>query len=1111
MHYLACLILLLFPLAAYSEGAKPGLEKMQQLYHKAEQSMQKKHYREAKEAYDELIRLDITPHVDLSTYADIMLQLASAERQLNQLENAERRISSLRGYALPDHLHLRVEILLARLKNEQRQPGAAFSILYQLAQKIALDSWNAEEQVFYMGLEYLLNQYYKGLIGKAKRAAEATLFQEAAEIYHLVLKGIENNSYPAAIKSSSKNDPQDEFLYPLAEVYIHSGKQELALALIKPKIEEWEALPSLPERAEKLSRGYYLQGQIYAKNGEYLKAIESLSKHLSLEQSSPYEEEVLWEVGLSYYHLNEVKLAEDALKKLLQMAPKLEIERLANLYLAKLALHAGKTNEANDFLDKTESRLSAEDPFRFEIAFLRAEAAVAEGAFEKAAVFFEKSLPKHNKKLAEWCPKAFYNLGWSYLKLSEQCIDDPSMKKNYLSKSSQAFKELIELPLSQNSPSHSIVQKGYLALGRVFLLKYQSGEGEAKEHLDDLLGQKERFTASSDQAEALLIRCEAAAEINEKEIFYHELIGRGLYEETPAYKKGLYYRAMDFYRAAEKLDTELHEERDLLLTKSAELFEKAFQLLHAEEPAFGALALKYCAEAHYRLSKTGHLNQAFEFLDQLKNSSTLFAALKEPEEILYAQGLIAAQLYEHTSEITFRSIAEANLKELISNNKEKLIDKALFILASMYYKKGDSELAKPLYLTLATGYPTSAYAAEAWFWAADCAENCGEDDEEASKYRKEVYHLYPESSYAPEAYFRTYSFADYLLGDNEALNHLKELPNLFPESPFKIISSYLLALEAKEERKTPEGQMLHPRLPEDALSFCEQAQETFHYFYNSNLIPLPQWPYFATIYYRSLLEEALLALELFDESPAQPQQESYLNLAHEKLTSILADFNEETSPYLLLPANGELPTLLQKCKAAVQQGSCLLKRPIQARSIYPEPYPFIQEESEFALAHAYLKKEEEDKAEECFQKIISKNAHFKIASGYYLSQAWQELAKLAMKKQCFQTALERLEFAEKAGKNGILNVEQKLELWIQKSSCYLAVNDKDRAMLMLSHVINENASSGLRIKAMIMRADIYALQNRHELAIKQLEAASTKGSEWSRKASEKLRLEYGFN
>ena len=66
-------------------------------------------------------------------------------------------------------------------------------------------------------------------------------------------------------------------------------------------------------------------------------------------------------------------------------------------------------------------------------------------------------------------------------------------------------------------------------------------------------------------------------------------------------------------------------------------------------------------------------------------------------------------------------------------------------------------------------------------------------------------------------------------------------------------------------------------------------------------------------------------------------------------------------------------------------------------------------------------------------------------------------------------------------------------------------------MLLLSQIINEDAASNLRIKAMYLRAEIYELEERHDLAIKQLEATSIKGGDWALKAKTKLEETYGFN
>ena len=118
---------------------------------------------------------------------------------------------------------------------------------------------------------------------------------------------------------------------------------------------------------------------------------------------------------------------------------------------------------------------------------------------------------------------------------------------------------------------------------------------------------------------------------------------------------------------------------------------------------------------------------------------------------------------------------------------------------------------------------------------------------------------------------------------------------------------------------------------------------------------------------------------------------------------------------------------------------------------------------------------------------------------------------MALNRHEHQTALECFVAAEKAIDNPQkLNPCEKFELWIHQSTCCSLLHQSDEAMRLLSRVINDEAASPLRIQAMVLRAEIYESQGRPELALKQLEAAATKGGEWGRKAQEKLEKIYGY-
>ncbi len=128
----------------------------------------------------------------------------------------------------------------------------------------------------------------------------------------------------------------------------------------------------------------------------------------------------------------------------------------------------------------------------------------------------------------------------------------------------------------------------------------------------------------------------------------------------------------------------------------------------------------------------------------------------------------------------------------------------------------------------------------------------------------------------------------------------------------------------------------------------------------------------------------------------------------------------------------------------------------------------------------------------------------------YLSRVWGDLAHIAMRRSEPTLALKYLQHASEADAGKALSTDQRLGLWISQSACYRALQQYDHAMRMLSKVINSDAISSLRIKAMFLRAEVYELQDRPELAAKQLDACRNKGGAWAVRAQTKLNNEYSY-
>jgi hypothetical protein len=115
-----------------------------------------------------------------------------------------------------------------------------------------------------------------------------------------------------------------------------------------------------------------------------------------------------------------------------------------------------------------------------------------------------------------------------------------------------------------------------------------------------------------------------------------------------------------------------------------------------------------------------------------------------------------------------------------------------------------------------------------------------------------------------------------------------------------------------------------------------------------------------------------------------------------------------------------------------------------------------------------------------------------------------------MRQAAYSDALECLKQAQNTAKGDLLATDQRLDLYIQESMCYRGLQQWDNAILVLSKVVNDDAISSLRLKAMLLRAEVYELQGRPELARKQLDSMANKGGPWAAKAKEKLEKDYGY-
>lgn len=467
---------------------------------------------------------------------------------------------------------------------------------------------------------------------------------------------------------------------------------------------------------------------------------------------------------------------------------------------------------------------------------------------------------------------------------------------------------------------------------------------------------------------------------------------------------------------------------------------------------------------------------AIEDLQQ-EQQSAILQAMEDPDEVYYLNGLVALHLSKEKDEEQYVAIAEASLQQgLRCFPKGRFSGATIYLLGTLHYQQSHFSQAEEFFASFAAEHPADALAGDALFWASRCTDAL-QEPEKSKRYRSHVYESYPQSQYAAEAYFLYHTYQEYLQGDRAAIKHLQAMPKRYPKSLFTMNAWYLIGLDNKRDRKTAAGKWICKKNLTAATDAFQKVESTFSLLFQEGVLTGNALEYYVSICYRATLERALTHLAIVEESQGAKRQ-IYLEYATDVLRQIDHDFKNPQHPF------SHQLSYLEACVS-------------------------IREESAYWLAQAYLKGSQDLAAERVLMEMLEKYRSAKATRGYFLSRAWYDLGCIAGGRKDYREALQCYEHAEDTAKGKVLSTDQRLDLWIQQSLCYQALDDMDQAILVLSKVVNDDAISGLRIKAMYLRAEIYELQGRLELARKQLEATSKKGGEWSLKAQEKLDQAYG--
>ncbi len=913
---------------------------------------------------------------------------------------------------------------------------------------------------------------------------DAGLFQQAVTAYQDVLNDVtaQNGAMADTEQKARLLQVAAKARFHLAQVFFSLEKYDETLALLEENIKEEQTTRQLQELKD---QALYTMALAYKGRHQYALAIETFQQYLKRDVFPlAFGDETQFEIGVVYYLWGKNAEARQQLMALGNIVHKPQLHVMAQIYLSRIDLSQGKYKEAASILDKLHALLPVHDRLHFEISYLQGEVHFHLHDYSRAIEFFEKSLPLQKPQNAPWYGDTLYYLGWCYLKMGDDPLKNASAQASAFTKAEEIFQKLLAIRPQE---------RAYLALGQCYLscAKRLHNE-EAYARAEALLSQQDIFLTREAQTQALFLRAEAASSYDVRDKFYRQLTLESN-SDTSFYAKGWYLRALNDYEnglvllssgqsidlAQQIIDIDGGNERGRALIafeRAAAGFAKAFILLRDNDPALAGMALKYRALAmgHHN-SRTTDL-QAFLLIDELIHMHPdLWHAMESPDEILYLHGFFATRLNEDEK---YAAIAEKSLKAAAQYPQGNFGDIALRHLGAMLYRHGDYAAAEAVYLQLVDNHPSSPLAGEAWFWAACCSDNLQKDMMVGKERRRHAFEDFPLSPYAAEAFFTLYTYQEYLQGERNAIKHLQSFVEKYRDSPFLIEAYYLIGLDYKRDRKTPEGKWLRKRNLTEAIDAFQEVETQFDLLAEKKLIPADKFDYYVAVRYRAILERALANLAISDESQGAKRQ-IYLEYAEEVFLALVKDFDTPTQYTKLLYDS--------------------------------ESYPALYEESSFWLAQTFVRAQNDMAAESIFTKMLERYRQAKVTRGYYLSRIWYELGKIALRAKKYAPALQSFKQAEDAAKgNHVLSTDQRLDLWIQQSMSYRGLEQYDQAILILSKVVNDDAISSLRLKAMYLRAETYEQQGRPELARKQLESMVKKGGIWALKAQEKLGTDYGY-
>lgn len=782
--------------------------------------------------------------------------------------------------------------------------------------------------------------------------------------------------------------------------------------------------------------------------GELLKGAQYCKEFLSCGFAKSKQQAIKLEMGRFYFLLGERAQAKVAFESLLNELK--EPSQLASLklWLAKIALDDKEFGKVVNLIDDP-SFDGCDSLVRVEKSYLKGLACYHLGQYEQAKESLKGILNLKEGSLSNEEEQGLYFLGNSCLKLAQMSSVSDLLKEKELHEAKEAFERL-----HKQAPS----DKTILALGRTLLLSHQLINSSENTSSFEEFCANATFQSLEGELEMGLIQAEWETEASKKAQIYQRLTSNK-YEKSKNFGKAWYNQGVFYAQSPTFINKEQAKQ------KALESFIQSYHYLKLKFPKKACLAIKNWIQIQADKQSESLLLKAYQNLELLiEKEKELLEKSENLNGLRYLQAELCLKLLEiRGDESDFKKGIE--VLDLCAKEEKAFSDQKLFLLAKLYKQSQNFSRAKNYFLMLVERYPHFEKMAESLFELAECARKENADPNEVKAYLKKLYENYPNYSQAAHAYLSYYSDEEYLSGLNEPLEHLKSMQGRFKTSLETIKSYYLLGLAYKNKASKALKKPSQLEYFNQSIDWFSQAKASSLKASETKFIDLNEKESLACLYHQIMLMLGQVYLEsanLLKENQRLIQIEKAI--VH--LQSVISKFQEHDELDFNLVSQAKLSLGL----AHGQKGSLAL-------------------------------------SEKILKELIENYHHLNTFKDPLLEKAFYELSQIAIAKGSLKEALEHLEQAELAS----IVQSQNEELALQQSYCYRLLGQYEQAEIYLSKVINNGRNSKFQAKAMYLRAEIYKLQGKKDLAVKQLEMIASQNNEWARLAQAKLVKDYGRN